>query len=83
MKILENYHTVRQKYGVGLVDSLTKLGLPPKYLLSACKFIRDYGITQEQIICLFKEWNKYVEKYNDTDANKLTYNKKSKKAHVL
>lgn len=73
MKIFENYNTVRQKYGVGLVDSLTKLGLPPKYLLSACKFIRDYGITQERIVCLFKEWNKYVEKYNDTDVNKLTY----------
>ena len=73
MKIFENYNTVRQKYGVGLVDSLTKLGLPPKYLLSACKFIRDYGITQERIVCLFNEWNKYVEKYNETDVNKLTY----------
>lgn len=73
MKIFENYNTVRQKYGVGLVDSLTKLGLPPKYLLSACRFIKDNGVTQERIICLFKEWNKYVEKYNDTDVNKLTY----------
>lgn len=73
MKIFENYNTVRQKYGVCLVDSLTKLGLPPKYILSACRFIRDYGVTQERIICLFKEWNKYVEKYNDTDVNKLTY----------
>ena len=73
MKIFENYNTARQKYGVGLVDYLTKLGLPPKYLLSACKFIRDYGVTQERIVCLFKEWNKYVEKYNDTDVNKLTY----------
>ena len=83
MKIFENYNTVRQKYGVGLVDSLTKLGLPPKYLLSACRFIKDNGVTQERIICLFKEWNKYVEKNNDTDVNKLTYDKKSKKAHVL
>ena len=73
MKIFENYNTVRQKYGVGLVDSLTKLGLPPKYLLSACRFIRDYGVTKERIICLFKEWKKYVEKYNETDVNKLTY----------
>lgn len=73
MKIFENYNSARQKYGVGLVDSLTKLGLPPKYLLSSCRFIRDYGVTQEQIICLFKEWKKYVEKYNDTDVNKLTY----------
>lgn len=73
MKIFENYNTARQKYGVGLVDSLTKLGLPPKYLLSACRFIKDNGVTQEQIICLFKEWKKYVEKYNDTDVNKLTY----------
>lgn len=73
MKIFENYNTVRQKYGVGLVDSLTKLGLPPKYLLSACRFIKDNGVTQERIICLFKEWNKYVEKYNETDVNKLTY----------
>lgn len=73
MKIFENYNSARQKYGVGLIDSLTKLGLPPKYLLSACRFIRNYGVTQERIICLFKEWNKYVEKYNDTDVNKLTY----------
>ena len=73
MKIFENYNTARQKYGVSLVDSLTKLGLPPKYLLSACRFIKDYGVTQERIICLFKEWKKYVEKYNDTDVNKLTY----------
>ena len=73
MKIIENYNSARQKYGVGLVDSLTKLGLPPKYLLSACKFIRDYGVTQERIVCLFKEWKKYVEKYNDTYVNKLTY----------
>ena len=73
MKIFENYNIARQKYGVGLVDSLTKLGLPPKYLLSACRFIRDYGVTQERIVCFFKEWKKYVEKYNDTDVNKLTY----------
>ena len=73
MKIFENYNIARQKYGVGLVDSLTKLGLPPKYLLSACRFIKDNGVIQERIICLFKEWNKYVEKYNDTDVNKLTY----------
>lgn len=73
MKIFENYNIARQKYGVGLVDSLTKLGLPHKYLLSACRFIKDNGVTQERIVCLFKEWNKYVEKYNDTDVNKLTY----------
>lgn len=29
--------------------------------------------THERIICLFKEWKKYVVKYNDTDVNKLTY----------
>ena len=73
MKIIENYNSAKQKYGIGLVDSLTKLGLPPKYLLSACRFIKDNGVTQERIICLFKEWKKYVEKYNDTDVNKLTY----------
>ena len=73
MKIFENYNSARQKYGIGLVDSLMKLGLPPKYLLSACRFIMDNGVTQERIICLFKEWKKYVEKYNDTDVNKLTY----------
>lgn len=73
MKIIENYNSAKQKYGIGLVDSLIKLGLPPKYLLSACRFIMDNGVTQERIICLFKEWKKYVEKYNDTDVNKLTY----------
>lgn len=73
MKIIENYNSAKQKYGIGLVDSLIKLGLPPKYLLSACRFIKYNGVTQERIVCLFKEWNKYVEKYNDTDVNKLTY----------
>lgn len=73
MKISENYNSAKQKYGVGLVYSLIKLGLPPKYLLSACRFVRDNGVTQERIVYLFKEWNKYVEKYNDTDVNKLTY----------
>lgn len=73
MKIFENYNSAKQKYGVDLVDSLTKLGLPPLYLLSACRFIKDNGVTHERIICLFKEWKKYVVKYNDTDVNKLTY----------
>ena len=73
MKIFENYNSAKQKYGVDLVDSLTKLGLPPLYLLSACGFIKDNGVTHERIICLFKEWKKYVVKYNDTDVNKLTY----------
>ena len=45
----------------------------PPTLLSACRFIKDNGVTQERIICLFKEWKKYVVKYNDTDVNKLTY----------
>ena len=73
MKIFENYNSAKQKYGVDLVDSLTKSGLPPLYLLSACRFIKDNGVSQERIICLFKEWKKYAAKYNDTDVNKLTY----------
>ena len=73
MKIFENYNSANQKYGVDLVDSLTKSGLPPQYLLSACRFIKDNGVTHERIICLFKEWKKYGVKYNDTDVNKLTY----------
>ena len=73
MKIFENYNSANQKYGVDLVDSLTKSGLPPQYLLSACRFIKDNGVTQERIICLFKEWKKYGVKYIDTDVNKLTY----------
>ena len=73
MKIFENYNSANQKYGVDLVDSLTKSGLPPQYLLSACRFIKANGVTQERIICLFKEWKKYGVKYNDTDVNKLTY----------
>lgn len=47
MKLFENYNSAKQKYGVDLVDSLTKLGLPPQYLLSACRFITDNGVTQE------------------------------------
>lgn len=40
MKIFENYNSAKQKYGVDLVDSLTKLGLPPLYLLSACRLCK-------------------------------------------
>lgn len=60
MKLLENYNSARQKYGAELVESLTQDGLPPQFLLSACRFISKNGIPQQYIVSLFKDWMKYV-----------------------
>lgn len=73
MKLFENYNSARQKYGAELVESLTQDGLPPQFLLSACRFISKNGIPQQYIVSLFKDWMKYVVKFNNTDVNKLSY----------
>ena len=73
MKIFENYNNAKQKYGIDLVKSLTKKGLPPQFLLSACRFVSDNGVPQQHITNLFKEWMRYVVRFNNTDVNKLTY----------
>ena len=44
MNLLENYNTASQKYSIELVKQLTELGLPPQYLLSACRFVKENSI---------------------------------------
>jgi hypothetical protein len=74
MNLFENYNSAVQKYGKNIVVSLSKQGLPPKYLLSACRFIQDEGASIENIVSQFKEWTKYVVKYNKLcDVNRFSY----------
>lgn len=73
MNLLENYNTASQKYGIELVKQLTELGLPPQYLLSACRFVKGNSIPLSNMINQFKEWTKFVTKYNKYDVNRLSY----------
>lgn len=73
MNLLENYNTARQKYGIELVKQLSELGLPPQYLLSACRFVKENSIPLSNMINQFKEWTKFVIKYNKYDVNRLSY----------
>lgn len=73
MKIIENYNSTKQKYGIDLVNSLSKKGLPPQFLLSACRFVSENGVSHQHIVNLFKEWMKYVAKHNNADVNTLSY----------
>ena len=68
MNLLENYNTASQKYGIELVKQLTELGLPPQDLLSACRFVKENSIPLSNMINQFKEWTKFVTKYNKYDA---------------
>lgn len=75
MILFENYNSAVQKYGKNVVVSLSKLGLPPQYLLSACRFIHnDDASSLKTIVSQFKEWTRYVVKYNKAiDINKFSY----------
>ena len=70
MKLLE---TARQKYGLKIVNQLSKLGLPPQYLLSVCRYIKEYNIPPQRMVSQFKEWARYVIKYSQYDVNSLSY----------
>ena len=74
MKLLENDNTARQKYGLKIVNQLSKLGLLPQYLLSACRYIKEYNIPLQKMVSQFKEWTRYVIKYSQYDVNSLSYN---------
>ena len=50
MNLLENYNTASQKYGIELVKQLSELGLPPQYLLYACRFVKDNNIPLPNMI---------------------------------
>ena len=73
MKLFENYNTASQKYGIELVKQLSELGLTPQYLLSACRFVKENNIPLSNMINQFKEWTKFVIKYNNYDVNRLSY----------
>lgn len=73
MNLLENYNTASQKYGIELVKQLSELGLPTQYLLSACRFVKENNIPLSNMINQFKEWTKFVIKYNKYDVNRLSY----------
>lgn len=73
MILFENYNTAKQKYGIELVNQLSTLGLPPQYLLTACRFIKECNVPLQRMVNQFKEWTKYVIKFVQYDANKLSY----------
>ena len=73
MKLLENYNTARQKYGDRIVKELSDVGIPPQYLLSACRFFQE-GIGINDIKAYFRQWMTYVVKNNQNiDVNKLSF----------
>lgn len=73
MKIFENYNTAKQKYGEEIVEKLSKIGIPSKYLLSACRFFKE-GVGSENLKNYFRQWMTYVVKNNrNIDVNKLTF----------
>ena len=74
MNLLENYNTARQKYGEKIVKELSDAGIPPQYLLSACRYYKEKQIPIERIQQLFRQWMTYVVKYSHTiDVNKLSF----------
>ena len=74
MNLLENYNTARQKYGERIVKELSDIGIPPQYLLSACRFYKDIQLPIEKIQQWFRQWMTYVVKNNQTiDVNKLSF----------
>ena len=74
MKLLENFNTAKQKYGNSLVKTLTDVGIPPQYLLSACRYYQEKQIPIERIQQLFRQWMTYVVKNNRMDdVNKLSF----------
>ena len=74
MKLFENYNSAVQKYDKNLVVCFSKQGLPPQYLLSACRFVQNEGASIDIIVPQFKEWTRYVVKYNkQCDVNRFSY----------
>ena len=74
MKLFENYNTAKQKYGENIVRELSDVGIPPQYLLSACRFYQDNQVPIERIQRLFRQWMTYVDNGDNTiDVNKLSF----------
>ena len=74
MKLFENYNNAMQKYGEILVRELTDKGVPPQYLLAACRFVSE-GFSVDNVRKYIRQWMTYV-KPNDSerrDINKLSF----------
>ena len=74
MKIFENYNSAKQKYGENLVRELTDKGVPPQYLLAACRFVQE-GFSIDNIKKYIRQWMSYV-KPNDNgqhDMNNMSF----------
>lgn len=74
MNIYENHNTSVGKYGEELTRLMEKIGISPKYLLSACRFRTENGVPIQTLALLFKQWNSYVMRNHPIDVNTLTYN---------
>lgn len=74
MNLFENFNSAKQKYGIGMTEYFSKLGLPPQYLLSACRYVTENNIPYQRLVEQFKDWTKFVAKYNNGyDVNRLSY----------
>jgi hypothetical protein len=75
MYLKENYNSALQKYGKEMTEEFLKLGLHPKFLLSACRFkLEDTTLSSMGLVDLFRKWMKYVLKYDVADVNKESFN---------
>ncbi len=71
MKLFENHNTAIQKYGEKIVNELTQLGLPPQYLLAACRFNTEDNVPPKTIVIQIREWMTYIAKYENIDINNI------------
>ena len=71
--MFENYNTAMQKYGHEIVKTLSDEGIPPQYLLSACRFLQQ-GIKATDLKHYFRQWMTYVVKNDkNIDVNNLSF----------
>ena len=78
MKLFENHNTAIQKYGEKIVNELTQLGLPPQYLLAACRFNTEDNVPPKTIVIQIREWMTYIAKYENIDIYNISYDEFSK-----
>ena len=74
MKIFENYNSAKQKYGENLVRELTDKGVPPQYLLAACRFVQE-GFSVDNIKKYIRQWMSYVKpnENGQHDINNMSF----------
>ena len=72
MFLSENYNTSKQKYGEKIVKELSDIGIPSRYLLSACRFYQE-GVSIINLKKYFRQWMTYVVKNKNIDVNGLSF----------